>query len=162
MRALRLHICEWVAVTATAALEKATRVADLLVKNARRKGRPSLLGLGHSMPQPTGKLQIRVVRARGLKDVGLLTIQDPFVQVLLSYSDGGDAHDVCQAQGSWCCVAGAGLRQSKVQGGLGRWDLPRLGRHNPDVSALPLSRDVPALAPCSTSATQAVTLSWTV
>ena len=91
------------------------------------------------MPQPTGKLQIRVVHARGLKDVGLLTIQDPFVQVLYSCSDGGDAHDFCQAKFFPCCsVAGAGLCQSKVQSGLRWWDLPRLGRNNPDVSALPV------------------------
>eukprot|EP00891_Asterochloris_glomerata_P004955 jgi/Astpho2/4955/fgenesh1_pg.00070_%23_16_t len=53
------------------------------------------------MPQPTGKLQIRVVRARGLKDVGLLTIQDPFVQLELGSvkakskvaSDGGTCPD---------------------------------------------------------------------
>ena len=94
--------------------------------------------VGHSMPQPTGKLQVRVVHARGLKDVGLLTIQDPFVQVLHSCCDSGDAHAVCQAQGSCCSVAGAGLCQSKVQSGPGWWDLPRLGRHHPDVSALPV------------------------
>ena len=57
----------------------------------------------NSMPQPTGKLQIRVVHARGLKDVGLLTIQDPFVQVLHSCSDGGNAHYDCQANGACCC-----------------------------------------------------------